>query len=61
MQVIPPNNDGPHHFGAVASTGKDATPDGNTPSEWAFLIYICTYKDMAKFLLHNIKKHIQNN
>lgn len=60
MQVIPPDNDGPHHFGTMASPSKDTAPDRNVPSEWTFLIDICTYKEVAKFSLSNICEHIIN-
>lgn len=42
MQVVPPDNDSPHHLSAVASTSKDATPNRDIASEGAFLVDVST-------------------
>ena len=40
VKIIPANNDGPVHLSTMACSSYDATPDGHSASEWAFLINV---------------------
>lgn len=60
MKVIAANNDGPHHLGAVASTRKDATPDGNISRERAFFINVCSWKDRKESINTNHYDDVKN-
>lgn len=42
VEVVPSNDNGPHHFCTMASASKDTASDRNSASKWAFLINICS-------------------
>jgi hypothetical protein len=44
VKVVPADNDGPVHLGAVACSSDDSAPDGNSSSEWALLVNVGTWK-----------------
>ena len=59
MEVVPSDNDGPVHLGTVACSSNDSAPDGNSPSEWALLVNVGTWKGIDINRLLNM--HKQNN
>lgn len=38
VEVVPADNDGPVHLGAVACSSYDSAPDGNSTREWALFV-----------------------
>ena len=59
VEVVPADDDGPVHLGTVASSSNDSAPDGNSPSEWALLVNVGTWKRIDINRLSNMTK--QNN
>lgn len=59
MKIITSNNYSPRHLGTVASTGENATPDGDIAGERAFLINISSYScRQATLFSHKINTKV---
>lgn len=50
VQVVPADNDGPHHLGTVASASKNTTPDGYIASKWALLVNVRAFDRLPRGL-----------
>lgn len=54
VQVIPSDNDCPHHFRTMTSSSKNTPSNWNRASEWAFLVDVRTLKMCENVTMRSI-------